>query len=532
VSVDVRLHQIVYSPQTMAAVEPGYIVLDNTANPRPDWYEIWPIVQFLQDAALREDAFYGFFSPKFGRKTQLSHADVVAQVQAAAARDADVVLFSPQPDMGAFFLNVFEQGETFDAGLIDAGQAFLAHVGQPLNLRGMVMDSRQTVFSNYFVARPAFWRAWLALVQPLLAVCEDADSALGRQLTPPTTYPGQAQRKVFLAERLASLLLATQPQWRAHVADPFSMSWSASRFRDYPHEAVISDALKIAHRENGFPEYLRAFAALRARFTAQHQPIGRDVSEATLLSESAPAPAPAPVPPAMLAAPGSCPVVVISYNNHPFVEHTLAQLHQRGVRDIIVLDNASTWDQSQRWLDQLSGCTVLRNSANYGHLCWQRPEIMDRLPELFAVTDPDLLFSPSLPADFLKVLLRLALQLKAMKVGFALDLSDGEQMFSDPDYHRGQSIVDWEGRFWQQRVQHETLQLYLAQIDTTFHIFNKQGNPRVHLRVAGDYTAKHLPWYRHDPVFGPARMTEIYGHATNISTVAQLHMRHHAKATA
>ncbi len=271
----VHLHQIAYSPATLAAIEPGYRVLDNLANARPDWYEYWPIRNFLlaalRDGTLDEAAFYGFFSPKFGGKTGLPHDAVVSAVQAAAPT-SDVVLFSPQPDMGAFFLNVFEQGETFDAGLIDAFEGFLRHVGRPTDLRGLVMDARQTVFSNYFVARPAFWRAWLALCEQFFACCEGtdgADAVVRDALTVATSYPGAAQRKVFLQERVASFLLSTEPHWRTHASNPFVFAWSASRFREHPVEAVISDALKTAYRDRPFPEYLQAFARIRQTFTGK-----------------------------------------------------------------------------------------------------------------------------------------------------------------------------------------------------------------------------------------------------------------------
>jgi len=270
----VHLYQIAYSEPTRAALEAGYLLLDNLANERPDWFEYWPIRRFLLGTPLADDAFYGFFSPKFGAKTGLDHPAVCAFVQQAAAAQADVVLFSPQPDMGAFFLNVFEQGETFDPGLIDAFERFLDHLGQPQALRGLVMDSRQTVFSNYFVARPAFWRAWLHVTEALFAVCEDpaAPAGLRAALTQATTYPGAVQRKVFLVERVGSLLLATQPHWRVRAADPFPFGWSMSRFREFPHGAVLSDALKLAYREQGFPEYLQAFGKIRQQFQRPREP--------------------------------------------------------------------------------------------------------------------------------------------------------------------------------------------------------------------------------------------------------------------
>ena len=235
------------------------------------WAQVHGLAMLLIDGPLRgldEGTAYGFFSPKFCRKTQLTAEQVRAEVRAGGA---DVTLFSPQPDMGAFFLNVFEQGETFDPGFIDAYQAFLDHLGWQVPLRQLVMDSRQSVFSNYFVARPAFWRAWLALNERFFAVCEGtepAPAAVRDALVCPTTYPGDAQRKVFLQERAASLLLATDARWKTHAVDPFPMAWSASRLREHPHEAFMSDALKLAFREQGFPEYLQAFAKLRQVFQA------------------------------------------------------------------------------------------------------------------------------------------------------------------------------------------------------------------------------------------------------------------------
>lgn len=264
--VPLRLFQIAYSDATRAAVGPGYEVLDNSANERPDWYEYWPIRQYLLNQPLDDATWYGFFSPKFANKTGLAHAQVCATVQHAAAQGVDVVLFSPQPDMAAFFLNVFEQGETFDPGLIDAYAAFLDHIGRPAPLRQLVMDSRQIVFSNYFVARPAFWRAWLELNEAMFAICEGPATPLQRALTHATTYPGAAQRKVFLQERVASLLLTVQPQWRTHAANPYTMAWSMSRLREHPMEAVISDALKMAWRDQRFKQYIDAFSTLRERF--------------------------------------------------------------------------------------------------------------------------------------------------------------------------------------------------------------------------------------------------------------------------
>ena len=259
---EIHIYQIVHRPDAIPDVEPGYLILDNLENERPDWYEYWPIRNFLIHRTLDEAAFYGFFSPKFRQKTNLNHAQVVAFAREHAS-SADVITFSPQPDMGACFLNVFEQAELFDAGLIDAYTTFLDQIGRSTPIAHLVMDARHVVFSNYFVARPSFWREWLAINEAMFAICEGRDCRLKESLCQPTTYPGAAQRKVFLQERVASLLLATQARWRSVAHNPFDMGWSMARFREHPHRVFISDALKLAFREHRYPQYMEAFAGIR-----------------------------------------------------------------------------------------------------------------------------------------------------------------------------------------------------------------------------------------------------------------------------
>ncbi len=263
----VHLFQIAYDDLTLAQVEAGFDVLDNLENLRPDWYEYWPIRNHLLNKTLDEATFYGFFSTKFAHKTGLKHADVTEFVQQRAA-DADVFLFSPQPDMSAFFLNVFEQAEFFDRGLIESVNQALNAIGMAVDVGGLVMDSRQIVFSNYFVARPRFWREWLRITEALFAICEGPACALRDSLCCPTTYPGAVQRKVFVQERVASLILTVQAGWRTAACNPFDMAWSMLPFREHPREAFISDALKAAYRDRAYPQYLAAFGTIRRKVTA------------------------------------------------------------------------------------------------------------------------------------------------------------------------------------------------------------------------------------------------------------------------
>jgi hypothetical protein len=263
---EIHLHQIYYDELTRATLDPGFIPLDNRGNERPDWREYHPIRRFLLSQELRASDFYGFFSPRFSFKTALAAEQVKAFVAGHAA--ADVVLFSPEFDQSAFFRNVFEQGEYHHPGLTRASQDFVRSVGLDVDLSEMVTDSSDTVFANYIVARPQFWQEWLRLGEQLYAHCE-ASAAGTSALTTRTIYSGDVQLKVFLMERLATLLLAMAPGIGTIAYDASALPMSGTPLARFRQEAVTCDTLKIAFRRSHEPGHLDEFYAVRDRVFAK-----------------------------------------------------------------------------------------------------------------------------------------------------------------------------------------------------------------------------------------------------------------------
>jgi hypothetical protein len=256
----VHTYQILNHYTSRQDLDPGFDVLDNSTNERPDWYEYWPIRKFLLTESLDENAFYGFLSPKFKLKTNLSAVDVVNFIQAAAA-ETDVVLFSPSIHNSAFYLNVFEHGDAEHPGLMRVAQDFFARINYSQPLASLISDSRNTVHSNYFIAKPRFWRAWLKITEQLFAIAETAQDPLGIQLRTATQYRGRrdVQMKIFLMERVATWILLTDPSFAARARDAFV---SRSRIYKLP-VAIICDALKIAYSTQGRRQYLDVFLLLR-----------------------------------------------------------------------------------------------------------------------------------------------------------------------------------------------------------------------------------------------------------------------------
>jgi hypothetical protein len=255
-----QIFQILNHYTSRAALDPGFGVIDNSSNARPDWFEYWPIRKFLVTEALDEQAFYGFFSPRFASKTNLTAAQVFEFIR-QCDRTTEVILFSPSIHTGAQFLNVFEHGDAEHPGLLTTSEKLLDRIGRPMDLGELVTDSRNTVHSNYFVAKPRFWREWLAINEQMFAVAEAGADELGKALTSYTSYRGRAdvQMKIFIMERIATLILASDPSFVTRVRDPFV---AAKRIYKLPL-AIVSDALKIAYRTQGFSQYRDVFLLIR-----------------------------------------------------------------------------------------------------------------------------------------------------------------------------------------------------------------------------------------------------------------------------
>lgn len=200
------------------------------------------------------------------------------------------------------------------------------------------------------------------------------------------------------------------------------------------------------------------------------------------------------------------PILIPCFNTVTYVRGMVEQLRLRGLRHLILLDNASTYPPMLEFLaDPGPGVVVIRQETNRG----PRSSFLDMpdfslLPQFFCVTDPDLVLNPHMPPDFIAQLAALTERLEIGKAGLALDIADRvalrQEGFSIGN--RVWKIWEWEEQFWQDKI--ETLPggdaVFRARIDTTFALYNKRFFDRNELykavRVAGRFTCRHLPWYQ------------------------------------
>jgi hypothetical protein len=273
---NIFIYQIYYDDKSKAELDPGFIPLDNSSNERVDWREYHPIRKFLLANKLEDGAYYGFLSPRFGSKASLSSDQVKSFVK---ENDwADVVLFCPHFDQSSFFLNVFEQGELHHKGLMQAADDFFKAAGIGVDPKTLVNDSTNTIFANYFVARSDFWTQWFKITEQLYERCESSAAQVPELLTTTThRFVKEIELKVFLLERLATLLLSINDRYRRAVYDPTLLPMPGSIVTSFLPQMIACDALKIAYRRLKNPKYIHQFIDARNRFftsifSAAHTP--------------------------------------------------------------------------------------------------------------------------------------------------------------------------------------------------------------------------------------------------------------------
>jgi len=227
------------------------------------------------------------------------------------------------------------------------------------------------------------------------------------------------------------------------------------------------------------------------------------------------------------------PIIVICYNNYKFVKNTLKQIkkiNENYYKNIFIMNNCSTCPKTIEYLNEVD-VKIIQMPAN---ICPQvdperNVDLYNQLPEKFILTDPDLEFNENLPSNFIDILVDISERFQCYKVGFALDISDWEKMYQYEMIQNEFSVYGFEKIFWYNKIEYNNLDLYInAGIDTTFGLNNKKfyiKNVCNQIRVACNFTAKHLPWYYDSKVINVYDKYLIFN-TNGVSTCASTVLRH------
>ena len=186
------------------------------------------------------------------------------------------------------------------------------------------------------------------------------------------------------------------------------------------------------------------------------------------------------------------PVFVVNRNRLCAMQRLIEWLRAAGTRQIVILDNASSYPPLLRYYESLpEGVKVLRMEQNHGPwVLWQQG-VHKVLETPFVLTDSDVVPVAACPSDLIARMLEvLQSHPEAKKVGPGLRIDDLPDHYVEAD-----TVRKWESQFWEHPV---APGLFRAPIDTTFALYPpgaEFSNEPCNLRLGAPYLIEHTPWY-------------------------------------
>ena len=198
-------------------------------------------------------------------------------------------------------------------------------------------------------------------------------------------------------------------------------------------------------------------------------------------------------------------IFICSYNRLDPLQKLVNALTSRGYNNIVILDNRSTYQPLLDWYKTLTeSITVYTCAQNYGPEALDcvrnyEPEFQDKfnhivLNEFHVYTDSDVVPIEDVPETFIDDMVELCIKYNIPKMGLSLKIDDLPDHFQLKD-----KVINHEKSFFEREyIDDDKCRLYKAPVDTTFAV-NAPGIPCGYndfaYRAAGDYFARHMPWY-------------------------------------
>jgi hypothetical protein len=251
--MSIYLYQISRNPEV------GFLPLQE--GDRPDWDNYAAIRAYFVNEVLDEEALYGFFPAGFVERSGIAAADMTQFVERNSGNDA--YLFVPNQRDATCFLNVFEEAEFRHPGFRQLAQDYLEAVGLSLDLREFVTDSRATAHAGHVLAKPVFWKTWFDLCEQVFALAESGDGPLAAGLNATSGEASPVALKVWLTDRVASLVLALDQQLRIAVFDYAARPLPDLASLTYRDKLPRLDAMKRDYLATGDITLIDSFLELR-----------------------------------------------------------------------------------------------------------------------------------------------------------------------------------------------------------------------------------------------------------------------------
>ena len=182
----------------------------------------------------------------------------------------------------------------------------------------------------------------------------------------------------------------------------------------------------------------------------------------------------------------SIPIILNNFNRLSTTKKLADDLYSLGYTNIYILDNNSTYPPLLEWYKECP-YKVEMLGKNMGQLAIYNSDYINKFNGWVAYSDSDIELNENCPSGFIETMIQGADKHNRLKAGLALRIDDL------PTTRYGLYIKREEAKFWKTELEPD---IYQADVDTTFSVI-KVGQPfQYHaIRLAGNLTARHIPWY-------------------------------------
>lgn len=204
-----RIYQAYYDDKQFSGLDHAFIPYDWRGNPQPEYREGLHFVNFFKSEEYLKSDYVGIVSHKFFDKTGISGAEFIRFMKSNPGYD--VYFVNPFPYQVCCWFNVWDQGESWHPGIIDAAQKLFDDAGMPIRISNIGRnDWSNLLYCNYWVGNRKFWETYMRFFVPLFLTADQGKGGNKKKtylnITP---YLGGGLSIIpFIFERLFSTFLS------------------------------------------------------------------------------------------------------------------------------------------------------------------------------------------------------------------------------------------------------------------------------------------------------------------------------------
>lgn len=186
------------------------------------------------------------------------------------------------------------------------------------------------------------------------------------------------------------------------------------------------------------------------------------------------------------------PIILFNRDRLTCTERLIDHLRLLGYDNLYIYDIGSTYTPLLEWYSTCPHIKVIHcTDTSAGHKAfWTTGAIRQFVAhQWIAISDSDIELNYKTPHEFVQELIAIAKDFRVAKAGLAIEIDDITNQVLKT------IVTPIEKRYWKQQLRHNRT-VFAADVDTTFCVVKPEQQFTYNaVRVAGNFTCKHVDWY-------------------------------------